>query len=233
MGNVCDAREAVYAGVVMASLPQSNPFRIVRRSRAVGLALFLGLIPAVAQAPKAHPKPTELVIRRYEKLIAKGALLTPEGWKQAARLFDRSDAYPRNGEIQIVSTGGSVGEDWMRGDEAEVGTKWNDFYGTVDAALRFEPAPYDGSIMMGQIPMIQTHRPLGTDQRDKTTGTMGAGEWKINAIQRVRFATIPVAIKYLEDLRDQSQDPVIRENARKTIAALKRLRHGCGSASAC
>jgi hypothetical protein len=88
--------------------------------------------------------------------------------------------------------------------------------------------------MMGQIfPMVRTHSESGTNERNKATDTMVAGEWKIKATQRVRFATNSVAIKYLEDMRDHSQDPVIRENARKTIAALKRLRHGCGSASAC
>jgi len=215
---------ACHAGIVGA----------VRRSRAIGFTLFLGLSSAVAQAPDAHPKPTELVIRRYEKLIADGALLSPEGWKRASRLFERSDPYPRNGAIQIVSTGGSVGENWMRGDEAEVGTKWNDFYGTIGADLRYKPPAYDGSIMMGQIfPMVRTHSESGTHGRNKATDTIVAAGWKIKATQRVRFATNSVAIKYLEDMRDHSQDPVIRENARKTIAALKRLRHGCGSASAC
>ncbi len=218
----------------MLSLPHWNRRRGVRQSRAIGLTLFLGLSLAVAQAPDAHPKPTELVIRRYEKYIANGALLTPAGWKRASRLFEGSDPYSRNSEIQLVSTGGSVGENWMRGDEAEVVTKWNDFYGTVGADLRYKPSPYDGSVMLGQIfAMVQTHRPLGTDQRVKTTGTTVAGEWKIKGTQRVRFATIPVAIQYLEGIRDQSEDPVLRENARKTIAALKRQRHGCGSASAC
>ncbi len=218
----------------MVRLPHQNFVRIVMQVRTIGLTLCLGLIQAVAQAPDAHPKSTEVVIRRYEKLIANGALLTPEGWKQAARLFDRSDPYPRNGAIQIVSTGGSVGEDWMRGDEAQVETKWNDFYGTLDAAMRYKPAPYDGSIMMGQIfPMVRTHPELGAAERGKTTGITQPGEWKIKATQSVRFATIPVAIKYVEELRDQSKDPAIRENASKTIAALKQLRHGCGSASAC
>jgi hypothetical protein len=218
----------------MLSLPHWNRLRGVRLSRAIGFTLFLGLIPAVAQAPDAHPKPTELVIRRYEKLIASGALLTPDGWKRASRLFEGSDPYPRTGEIKVVSTGGSVGENWTRGDDAEVETKWNDFYGTIDAVLRYKPGPYDGSIIMGQIfPMVRTHPELGTDEQNKATGLTRPGEWKIKATQRVRFATIPGAIQYVEGIRDQSKDPVIRENARKTIAALKRLRHGCGSASAC
>jgi hypothetical protein len=49
----------------------------------------------------------------------------------------------------------------------------------------------------------------------------------------VRFATIAAAIQYAERIREQSKDRVIRENANKTIIALKRIRQGCGSASAC
>jgi hypothetical protein len=221
----------------MIVLSHGNRFRVVQQSRGIGVILFLSLSPAIAQAPKAHrapPKPTELVIRRYEKLVARGAFLTPEGWKKASRLYQRPDPYPRDSEIEVISTGGLIAENWMHGDEAEVETKWDDFYGTIDSALRYKPPPYGGRIMMGQLfAMVRTLQQGGTDERDKTTGIIGREEWKIKGPQNVRFATIPAAIKYVEEIRDQSKDPVIRENANKTIAALKGLRQGCGSASAC
>ena len=41
-------------------------------------------------------------------------------------------------------------------------------------------------------------------------------------------------ISYVERMRDKSNDPAIRKNAERTIAALKRqITSGCGSASAC
>ncbi|MFZ0861604.1 MAG: hypothetical protein ABR881_12180 [Candidatus Sulfotelmatobacter sp.] len=223
--------------VVMAFLSHWDRFGMVKQSGTMASILVLGLIPATAQAPKAHrapPKPTELVIRQYEKLVARGALLTPEGWKRASQLYERSDPYPRNGEIQVVSTGGLIAENWMHGDEAEVETKWDDFFGTIDGALRYKPPAYAGSILMGRLfAMVRTHQQVGTDERDKTTGITGPEEWKIKGPQSLRFATIPAAIKYVQEIRDQSKDPVIRENAKETIAALKRLPQGCGSASAC
>jgi len=221
----------------MIVLSHGNRFRVVQQSRGLGLVLFLSLSPTIAQAPKAHrapPKPTELVIRRYEKLVARGAFLTPEGWKKASRLYQRPDPYPRDSEIEVISTGGLIAENWMHGDEAEVETKWDDFFGTIDGALRYKPPPYGRSIMLGQLfAMVRTLQQGGTDERDKTTGIIGREEWKIKGPQNVRFATIPAAIKYVEEIRDQSKDPVIRENANKTIAALKGLHQGCGSASAC
>jgi hypothetical protein len=157
--------------------------------------------------------------------------LSPEGWKRASQLFERSDPYPKNGAIQIVSTGGLVAEIWMRGNAAEVETKWDNFYGTIDATLRYKPTPR--SIMMDQrFAMVCVPQQLG-DEKGKTAGTCGPGEWKISGSQRVRFATIAAAIRYAERIREQSKDRAIRENADKTIIALKRIRQGCGSASAC
>jgi hypothetical protein len=42
---------------------------------------FLGLTTEAAQTP--HGKPTERAIVEYEKFVADGAFLTPEGWKMA------------------------------------------------------------------------------------------------------------------------------------------------------
>ena len=44
-------------------------------------ALFLALATVKAQTPQSHGKPTEQVVIRYEKLVADGAFLTPEGGK--------------------------------------------------------------------------------------------------------------------------------------------------------
>jgi hypothetical protein len=35
-----------------------------------------------------------------------------------------------------MSTGGSLGENGLEGDQAEVETKWTDYHGTMDSALR-------------------------------------------------------------------------------------------------
>jgi len=196
--------------------------------------ILLGIIVAAAQVPKPQKKPTELVVRRYEKLIADGSLLTPQGWKRASKLFDTLDPYPRNGEIWVVSTGGLVGEDWVKGDRAQVETKWNDTFGTIDSSLRLKPPGPRGSIMMGEIfSLVFIHQPSVTKGTGEAPESAVLGEWKIEGPWRMRTATIPVTIRYVAEMRDQSNDPDIRRNADKTIAALKRLVHGCGSASAC
>jgi hypothetical protein len=210
-----------------------DSFPAVRRPSAAALIVLLGVIGAVSQVSKSQRKPTELVVKRYEKFIADGSLLTPGGWKRASKLFEGSDAYPPNGGIWVVSTGGLVGEDWVKGDRAQVETKWNDSFGTIDSSLRLKPSDPSGSIMMGEIfSLVFVHQQSRTKGTGEASEAPGLGEWKIEG-HRVRTATVPVAIRYLTEMRDQSSDPVVRRNAAKTIAALKRLGHGCGSASAC
>jgi hypothetical protein len=102
-------------------------------------ALFLGAAVSPTQVLE-HKKSTELLIKRYEKLVAQGSLLTPDGWSRASILFDRSDAYPAEGEIQLISRPGIIGETQRSGDRAEVWTKWGDYYGTIDSQLRYKPA---------------------------------------------------------------------------------------------
>jgi hypothetical protein len=80
-----------------------------------------------------------LVVVEYEKLVADGAFLTPEGWKKAGKLYEQSAAFSPNGEILLMGTGGNLGEDWVKGNEAQVETKWTDYDGTIDSALRFKP----------------------------------------------------------------------------------------------
>jgi hypothetical protein len=88
--------------------------------------------------------------------------------------------------------------------------------------------------MMGEIfSLVFIHQPSVTKGTGEAPEPAVLGEWKIEGPWRMRTATIPVTIRYVTEMRDQSNDPDIRRNADKTIAALKRLVHGCGSASAC
>jgi hypothetical protein len=197
------------------------------------LALVICLSAAMAQAPRAQLKPTELVVKHYEKLILRGTLLTPEGWKLASELFTAADPYPQNGEIRVIWTGTNVlGEDWNDGSRSQVSTKWNDWYGTIDSALRFKPAS-SGAVAMAEIFSL-TCLQDGTDN-ETGSGTSGPcrGKWKIAETLRYRCADIPQAIRYVEEMRDRTDDPEIRKNAARTIAALKRLNTSCRSASAC
>jgi DUF1680 family protein len=50
---------------------------------------------------------------------------------------------------------------------------------------------------------------------------------------RLFWTTVDRAFEYVAMTRDKTDDPVIKKNADKTIAALKRLRGDRGNACAC
>src|SRR5260370_16151977 len=96
-------------------------------------ALFsCALSQSSAQTFLSNGKPTEVVVIKYEKLVAAGSLLTPDGWKTVSTLYDSSQPYLVSGTIFLMSTGGSLGENWSKNDTAEVGTKWTDYFGSID-----------------------------------------------------------------------------------------------------
>ena len=214
----------------MADGPRERLVLFRSVSLGVCLLVFINLLPARAQAPKAQLKPTELIVKRYERLVLRGDLLTPEGWKRASALFTAADPYPENGEIRVNWTGtNTLGEEWNDGSRAQVNTKWNDLYGTVDSRLRFKPYS-TSSIAMAEMFSLTCVR---SDATDAQVGEPCHGKWKIAETLRSRSADIPQVIRYVEEMRDRFNDPEVQKNAARTVAALKRLSTSCGSGSAC
>jgi len=138
----------------------------VRRLHAIVLLLSLGVVPVRGQPPQRRLKPTEQVVTRYLKLVANGSLLTPEGWKKAGLLFTDWSEFPSDGPIHLMTTGGTLGEMWMKGNRADVETKWTDDMGSIDNMLRYKP-PADPHITMTSygftLVFTNQHRETGTE----------------------------------------------------------------------
>jgi len=187
----------------------------------------LGLLTASAQSPKKPLKPTELTVKRYERLILHGALLTPTGWKAASGLFTTADPYPANSEILVEWTGTNVlGEEWNHGARAEVNTKWNDSYGTIDSNLIFKP-------QNARLANVYTLVFVPSVRGESSSANSKLGTWKIEGPLCYRAADIPDTIKYLERMRTHSRSPILRKNAAESIRALKRAHSGCGVPNPC
>jgi hypothetical protein len=92
--------------------------------RTTVVVLLLAPTILTAQAPQSSGKPTELVVVEYERLVANGAFLTPEGWKKAGKLFEQSNGFPPDGEILLIGTGGNLGEDWVKGTKSGLSSIW-------------------------------------------------------------------------------------------------------------
>jgi hypothetical protein len=84
-----------------------------------------------------------------------------------------------------------------------------------------------GNITMVEIfSLVFVRQKAGTKGTGEAPDSAGHGDGKIEGPQRVRTATIPVVIRYLTEMRDQLDVPVVRRNTDKTIAARKRLGRG-------
>ncbi|MGA9964280.1 MAG: hypothetical protein WBQ10_03665 [Terriglobales bacterium] len=199
------------------------------------LVISITVIAAVAQAPQSNEKATERVVRQYEKLIADGALLTPEGWKKTSRIFGCSNPYPKGGEVLLTSQAGLIGENWVRGDRAEVEWKGTDFRGSIDSDLRYKPALHSSDVIPAILDysLVFTNKHIDIEEGGSTKEVLGTWEWKIEGPQSERWATVERAIIYVREMRDKSDDPAIKKNANKTIAILKRLNARCDSGGPC
>jgi hypothetical protein len=208
----------------------------MKRLHAILSVLFLGVVSVTTQAPKSQGKPTEQLVVHFEKLVANGAFLTPRGWKMAGELFARWGPFPRDNKIALMTVGGSLGETWVKDDQAQVETKWTDDLGTIDSALRFKPPNdeirSDMTSFVFHLIYTNKHRDIGA-KGETIREVSGPWEWKIDEPLIIRWATVDRAIEYVEQMGNKSDDPIIRTNAARTIAALKRLNPGCGRASAC
>jgi hypothetical protein len=208
----------------------------IRKSQVFACAILLfsaGFSPIGAQTVRPHSKPTELVVAKYLKLVADGALLTREGWEKAGSLFVVSTPYVADSDIHLMSTGGSLGEMRMKDGRALVTTKWTDDFGTIDARLRYRPpeAPRPATTAFGFL-LELTNKHWDTTGDELTSETVGPLEWKLTGPMR-RETTVEKAIAYIAARSASTTDPRIRKNAERTLVALRQLTASCGNASAC
>lgn len=216
----------------MASKTRKSSAPLCKLLSATLFILSAGITTSSAQILQ-YKEPTEMLVKQYEKLRSDGALLSPEGWERASKLFKRPKPYPADSEILLITAPGIIGRDVADSDRARVGTKWGDSCGTIDSHLRYKPNPHplEGCIMTEEtFSLVFVHNP-----RFNVNGVQSSdvGEWKIEEAPQTRAADIPAAIRYLEKMRDQTIDPALRKNAVISIEALKHLSSGCGVPNAC
>jgi hypothetical protein len=209
---------------VMTRKPSALSAVLRRELLAAAFILLLGGTTSIAQLLQ-YKEPEEAVVKQYAKLRTEGALLSPEGWAQASKLIERPKPYPADSEILLISSPGIIGRDSADGDRARVDTKWGDSCGTIDSHLRYKPMDVAGCIMTAEVfSLVFVHHP---QRKPNGVQTRDTGEWKIEDALQTRAADIPAAIKYLEEMRDKSNDPIIKKNANATISILKRLAPNC------
>jgi hypothetical protein len=160
----------------------------------IALLVFVPRQP-LAETPKKPSKATELVIGKYETLVMQGALLTPQGWKNASELFQRAIVYLKDSPITVLWTGRIIGEDWVKDDGAQVESKYVEIYGSIDAKLRYDQQNSDCAAMTIYYVAL-TDTALEDEGGQSNSATQRAREWKMAGPTR-RAAPIEKVISYL------------------------------------
>lgn len=180
-----------------------------------------------AQATEPAKGSAEEALDGFYKLINDGALLTTNGWRRAAKLFERESARPDE-EVIFVVTGFPLGNGPMdvSGDRAVAYQKWVDDVGTIDSKFRYHPPPKEErevEVVVRIFRLVRTakHWELTADNRlEEISGPM---QWRIEGTLTTRTASRAAAIRYLTDKYEKITDPALKANAGRTIAILKGL----------
>lgn len=180
-----------------------------------------------AQATEPAKGSAEETLDGFYKLINDGALLTTDGWRRAAKMFERESARPDE-EVIFVVTGFPLGNGPMdvNGDRAVAYQKWVDDVGTIDSKFRYHSPPkaeleVEGIIRVFRLVRTVKHWELTADSRLEEVD--GPKQWRIEGALTTRTASRVAVIRYLASKYEKITDPALKANAEKTIAILKGL----------
>jgi len=159
-------------------------------------------------------------------MASAGELLTPEGWQNVSGLFTEPLPLPKSVILVVSNHWGPAGRPEVSGHDTVVSVGcWE--WGTIDAALRFTPAPKTTAIKEGRgyhLVFAPTHfRELKNGKLVQGGATGYPARWQISDPLDMPFTTVNTAIRYVLEKRDKTTDPAVKQNADNTLAALMKL----------
>lgn len=175
-------------------------------------ALTIALLAATNSSLWSQTHSPEHIFALFVKLDSQGAQLTSDGWQEVAALFVTPGA-PRRSRI-FVTDGGGPGRPTPEGKKVGFVRDYLQFGHIELPQLHFSAA--DGS-------PGGAHLRAGFDLV-KVSGPNGELEWRIEGPVPEPVVTIDAAIRYVIEVRANTKDAVLRNNADRTLAALRRLR---------
>jgi hypothetical protein len=186
---------------------------------------------------EAQAYPAERIFDRFLQLVGDGALLTPEGWKEAEELSDESSEFSNENPIVLMSAAPeNTNERSVKEDQVEVDAYWSNDIGSIDSAFRYTP-PKPKSIhaveTVYRFHLLFTSTHAGIKENEhKTQEATGVRQWKLEGPFK-RWATVEKTITYLTEKSGHTSDTETETNIKKTIATLRRINRPRANACAC
>jgi hypothetical protein len=199
------------------------------------LAVTAGLFTAPAQE-NDYALQSVTTIRQFVKFELTGGRLTPEGWGSAANeFFLKPEPAPAREEVRVVTDKFSVRlETLTTAKDASVSVSFPVCWGKIDGQLHFEPS---GAGSPSNIPVLaycyETYNLVLSPQKWILTpgGQLkpfrdGTTTLKLRIVNFPKYFVLDrtAAIRYATEMRDESNDPVVKKNADKTIETLNKLK---------
>lgn len=189
-------------------------------------------VAAPLQVPQGRPKAPRTVVTEFWKLETEGGRLTPEGWSKSNVFFVRSTAPPAKRKILVIDRDFSVWDPVIKGNAAEVIVGVHGIC-EINSDLRFSrwpPSPTGKDGAFWKLVLTDKHWEPGKDGRAPRK-VPGAPEWRIDnagsgGSANETWLTAETAIRYVIQMHDRTTNPVVRQNADRTLSILKRqVRH--------
>jgi hypothetical protein len=178
-----------------------------------------------AQSLGESEKNARDVVEQFCKMDWEGKLLTSEGDEATAKLLITPHRSHQDQEIDVVDSYVVLGPN-MQGRNAHFNVDYR-LWGQIDSSLRF--AREEGEIPNKPIKdresydLVFTNRYNDFGEGGPKAVVRGPLTWRIGITPSRPRVGVDAAIRYVAEMRDHANDPVIKENADKTIAALKRV----------
>ena len=210
------------------------------------LSLFsVGPAQTLAQSHTSPKSPKE-VLEGYRKMDAEGERLTASGWTRASVFFVKPALRPHQTFVAVIDGERVTDPIMFKGDNRVEALVSSIALGQIDSSGRFTSvvAPYlldptgrplkqppTPPLMHGPVPFMRPYALVLTDTHwefgpngEGPREVKGPVEWRIEKFEFEPVVNIDPAIRYLIKLRAQSSSDLIKKNADKSIATLRRIK---------
>ncbi|MGB9072081.1 MAG: hypothetical protein WCC22_05380 [Terriglobales bacterium] len=187
----------------------------------------VGDLRALLRSPSAQPtgnlpQSPKAALLEFCTAETEGKGLTRDGWKQLTAFFVRPLPW-RQDKIHIAKDFG-VSDAAIEGSKADLYVEYIDL-GELDPSLRYTNDTQGPIKVRVDYKLVLGNRYWRSDDGEETAKEVkGTTKWRIDDPHPDQWITVDTAIQLLMETGGKATDEVIRRNAKRSLAALKRLR---------